>query len=92
MPGLFGRFSHWDLLVYFCVLAVLIVLIRIFAPRYYEKSIAVASLGSFIAFLLVVGVWVESLSLRIVLVLSGAMAAYDFWLEAFSSKKNGNGS
>lgn len=91
MPGLFGRFTQWDLLIYFFALVFLIVLIRFVAPRYYEKSIAVAALGSFVAFLIVVGVWVESISLRIVLALAALMAGYDFWLDAFSKKNNGSG-
>ncbi len=91
MPGLFGRFSLYDVLVYVGVAALAIVLIRIFAPRYYDRAVAVGALALFGSFLLIIGVWVESISLRVVLVIAFAMATYDFWLDAFS-RKNGNGS
>lgn len=89
MPGLFGKFSLFDVLVYFSVIAVAIVLVRLFAPRYYDRVIAVSALGFFVAFLAIVGLWVDSISLRIVLIIAGLMAAYDFWLDAFSAKNNG---
>lgn len=91
MPGLFGRFSLLDVLVYVGVVALAIVLIRIFAPRYYDRAVAVSALALFGSFLLIIGIWVESISLRVVLLLAFAMATYDFWLDAFS-RKNGNGS
>lgn len=91
MPGLFGRFSLLDVLVYVGVVALAIILIRLFAPRYYDRAVAVSALALFGSFLLIIGVWVESISLRVVLFLAFAMATYDFWLDAFS-KKNGNGS
>lgn len=90
MPGLFGKFTLMDVLVYVGVVAVAIVLVRLFAPRYYDKAVAVSSLALFGSFLLIVGVWVDSISLRVVLLIAFAMATYDFWLDAFS-KKNGNG-
>lgn len=92
MPSLFdNKFSHWDILVYFVVLVVVIIMTRVVAPRHFDKVVAVASVGSFIAFLVIVGLWVDSISLKIVLMLSGLMALYDFWLDAFTTKKNGNG-
>jgi len=90
MPGLFGRFSLLDVLVYIGIVAAAIILIRLFAPRYYDRAVAASALGLFTAFLLILGIWVDSLSLRVVLLIAVAMAAYDFWLDAFS-KKNGNG-
>lgn len=88
MPGLFGKFSLWDVLVYTLAIAVLIVLVRIFAPRYFDKVVAISSLGMFGTFLLIVGTSVQSLSLRIVLIIAMLMAVYDFWLDAFSKKNN----
>ena len=90
MPGLFGKFSLADVLVYVGIVALAIILIRLFAPRYYDKAVAVSALALFGSFLLIVAVWVESISLRVVLLIAFAMATYDFWLDAFS-KKNGNG-
>ncbi len=90
MPGLFGKFSLADVLVYVAIVALAIILTRLFAPRYYDKAAALSSLALFGSFLLIVGVWVESISLRVVLLIAFAMATYDFWLDAFS-KKNGNG-
>ncbi len=86
MPGLFGRFSLWDVLVYIGVILVAIVLVRLFAPRYFDRVVAVASLGALATFIAIVGIQVESWSLRIVLIVTALMAAYDFWLDAFSSK------
>ncbi len=91
MPGLFGKFSLLDVLVYFSVIAVAIILVRLFAPRYFDRVVAVFALGFFVAFLAIVGLWVDSISLRIVLVIAGVMAAFDFWLDAFSKKSNSNG-
>lgn len=92
MPGLFEtRFTHWDILVYFAAVVAIVVLTRIFAPRQYDTVVAIFSVGSFIAFLLVVEVWVESLSLRIILIISALMAAYDFWLDIKAARKNENG-
>ncbi|MCH9808338.1 MAG: hypothetical protein K0U74_11450 [Alphaproteobacteria bacterium] len=92
MPGLFGRFSLLDVLVYFGVVFLAIILVRLFAPRYYDQVVAFSALGFFIAFLAIVGIWVDSISLKIVLGIAALMATYDFWLDAFSGKNNGNGS
>ncbi len=91
MPGLFGKFSLVDVLVYFSLIAVAIILVRFFAPRYFDKAVAIFALGFFISFLAIVGVWVDSISLRVVLIGAALMATYDFWLDAFSAKSNGNG-
>ncbi|KUO56253.1 MAG: hypothetical protein APF80_15330 [Alphaproteobacteria bacterium BRH_c36] len=92
MPGIFAdKFTHWDILVYLLVVVVLVIATRIVAPRYFDKVVAVFAVGSFIGFLLVLELAVESLSLQIVLILAALMAAYDFWLDAFASKKKDNG-
>ncbi|MBU1212858.1 MAG: hypothetical protein KJ587_16535 [Alphaproteobacteria bacterium] len=92
MPGIFAEnFTHWDILVYFLVVVFLVIATRIVAPRYYDKVVAVFSVGSFIGFLLVIEISVESPSLRVVLLLAALMAAYDFWLDAFAAKKKDNG-
>ncbi len=57
----------------------------------YDKILAFISLAAFAVFLAILGIWVESLSLKIVLIITALMCAYDFWLDAFSSRKNGNG-
>ena len=90
MPGLFGKFSLIDVLVYIGIIAVAIIATRMLAPRYYDRVIAAASLSGFLVFLAIVGLKVQSTSLRIVLLISSAMAIYDFWLDAFSKKSNGD--
>ncbi|MEQ8824972.1 MAG: hypothetical protein RIC14_11425 [Filomicrobium sp.] len=90
MPGLFGKFSLYDVLVYTIVIAVAILATRLFAPRYYDRVLAATALGGFVLFLYIVGSRVESLSLRVVLVIASGMAFYDFWLDAFSKKNNGD--
>jgi len=49
----------------------------------YEKFLAVFALCLFVAFLAVLGIWVEGIDIKIVLALTGLLAAYDFWLDAF---------
>ncbi len=90
MPGLFGKFSLFDVLVYIGIIAVAIIATRFFAPRYYDRVIAAASLSGLLVFLAIVGLKVQSTSLRIVLLISSAMAIYDFWLDAYSKKSNGD--
>lgn len=90
MPGLFGKFSLIDVLVYIGIIAIAIIATRMLAPRYYDRVIAAASLSGFLVFLAIVGLKVQSTSLRIVLLISSAMAIYDFWLDAFSKKSNGD--
>ena len=90
MPGLFGKFSLIDVLVYIGIIAVAIIATRMLAPRYYDRVIAAASLSGFLVFLAIIGLKVQSTSLRIVLLISSAMAIYDFWLDAFSKKSNGD--
>ncbi len=57
----------------------------------YERILAVMSLIVFAVFLAILGIWVESISLKIVLAITVLMCAYDFWLEALMRTKNGNG-
>lgn len=49
----------------------------------YDKFLAVFSVSLFIAFLFVLGLWVEGIDIKIVLALTGALAAIDFFREAF---------
>ncbi len=58
----------------------------------YDKILALVSFAMFAIFLAILGIWVESMSLKIVLIITALMCGYDFWLDAFSakSKKNGN--
>lgn len=49
----------------------------------YDKFLAIVSLALFVAFLAVLAIWVESIALKVVLGTTAAMAAYDFWHEAF---------
>lgn len=90
MPGLFGRFSLWDVLVYVLAVLLCVVLVRVFAPRQYDRISALAALGGFVTFLAIVGIQVESISLRVVLIASALMATYDFWLDAFRRTPNGD--
>ncbi|MBL8564213.1 MAG: hypothetical protein JNM89_00680 [Hyphomicrobiaceae bacterium] len=57
----------------------------------YEKILAVVSLIVFAVFLATLGIWVESVSLKIVLAVTVLMCAYDFWLEVLVRTKSGNG-
>jgi hypothetical protein len=60
----------------------------------YDKILAVFAFSLFAIFLAILGIWVEgtqNLSLKIVLIITVLMCAYDFWLDAFSSRKKGNG-
>ncbi|MGD9669520.1 MAG: hypothetical protein AB7U75_10750 [Hyphomicrobiaceae bacterium] len=57
----------------------------------YDKILAISTFVAFAVFLAILGIWVDSMSLKIVLVITALMCGYDFWLEAFSSRKNGNG-
>lgn len=57
----------------------------------YEKLLAIIALGLFAVFLGIIGYRVQEWDLRIVLLISFGLATYDFWLDAFSGKKNGNG-
>ena len=58
----------------------------------YDKILALVSFALFAIFLAILGIWVESMSLKIVLIITALMCGYDFWLDAFSAtnKKNGN--
>ncbi|MGD9785591.1 MAG: hypothetical protein AB7E80_07805 [Hyphomicrobiaceae bacterium] len=57
----------------------------------YDKLLALISYALFVAFLAILGIWVESVSLKLVLIITALMCGYDFFLDAFS-RKNGNGS
>ena len=54
----------------------------------FDKLMALFSFALFAVFLAVLGIWVESVSLKVVLIITALMCAYDFWLDAFSSKKS----
>lgn len=56
----------------------------------YEKLLAVFALIIFGAFMGILAWWVQAIPLQIVLLITFLFAAYDFWLDAFSAKKNGN--
>ncbi len=58
----------------------------------YEKLLAVFALIIFGTFMGILAWWVQAIPLQIVLLCTFLFAAYDFWLDAFSAKKNGNGS
>lgn len=53
----------------------------------YDKLLAVFSIALLVAFLLVLGWWIEGTDVKIVLAITALLAAYDFWLDAF----RGNG-
>lgn len=55
----------------------------------YDKILALVSFVLFAIFLAILGIWVESLSLKIVLVITAAMCAYDFWLDTSKGKNGG---
>ena len=45
----------------------------------YDKLLAIIALALLAGFLAVIGLWVESTSLRMLLVVTALLAAYDFW-------------
>ena len=51
----------------------------------YDKMLAIFALASFAAFLAVLGIWVESTALRVVLGVTVLLAAFDFWRTPSSS-------
>ncbi|MEW5963505.1 MAG: hypothetical protein AB1749_08070 [Pseudomonadota bacterium] len=53
----------------------------------YQKLLAIFSISLLLAFLGVLAIWVREIDIKIVLAITGALALYDFWLEAF----RGNG-
>lgn len=53
----------------------------------FDKIIALVSFLLFAVFLAILGIWVDSISLKIVLAITAAMCAYDFWLD--TSKAEG---
>lgn len=57
----------------------------------YDKLMALFSFALFALFLAVLGIWVESLSLKVVLAVTALMCGYDFWLDTVI-KKNADGS
>lgn len=58
----------------------------------YEKILALFAFALFAIFLAILGIWVESISLKIVLIITGLMCAYDFWLDVYSSRANSKSS
>ncbi len=54
----------------------------------FDKLMALFSFVLFAVFLAVLGIWVESVSLKVVLIITVLMCGYDFWLDAFSRKKS----
>ncbi len=57
----------------------------------YDKILAIFSFALFATFLAILGIWVESISLKVVLVITVVMCGYDFWLDAFAVPKKGSG-
>ncbi|HRY07457.1 MAG TPA: hypothetical protein P5114_10065 [Hyphomicrobiaceae bacterium] len=57
----------------------------------YDKVLAIFSFAAFAVFLAILGIWVNSMSLKVVLFITVLMCGYDFWLATFSSRRNGNG-
>lgn len=53
----------------------------------YEKILALVSLAIFAAFMGILGLWVDAIDLKVVLLVTVAMAAYDFARDLFTSKK-----
>lgn len=54
----------------------------------YDKLLALVSFVLFAIFLAILGIWVDSISLKIVLAITAAMCAYDFWRETWSKPNN----
>jgi len=57
----------------------------------YEKFLALVSFVLFAAFLAILGIWVESWSLKIVLIITVLMCGYDFLRETVLLRRNDNG-
>lgn len=55
----------------------------------YDKILALVSFLLFAVFLAILGIWVDSISLKVVLAITVLMCAYDFWLDAFMAKNRG---
>ena len=55
----------------------------------YDKLLAIVALALYLAFIAILGYAVEGWDIKIVLIITGLMATYDFWLEAFRKIKNG---
>jgi hypothetical protein len=53
----------------------------------YEKILALVSLAAFASFMGILGLWVDAIDLKVVLLVTVAMAAYDFARDVFASKK-----
>ena len=56
----------------------------------YDKILALVSFVLFAIFLAILGIWVDSISLKVVLMITAAMCAYDFWLDTSKGKSGGN--
>jgi len=56
----------------------------------YDKILAIAAMIIFLTFLGILGVWVEGWDIKLVLILTAAMATYDFWLDAFRNATGRN--
>lgn len=56
----------------------------------YDRILALFSFALFVAFLAVLGIWVESVSLKAVLAVTALMCGYDF-LRDTVLRRNGNG-
>lgn len=55
----------------------------------YDKLLAIVALALYLAFIAILGYAVEGWDIKIVLIITGLMVTYDFWLEAFRKIKNG---
>lgn len=56
----------------------------------YDKVVAIFAFALFAGFLTILGIWVESTSLKVVLFITVLMCGYDFYLDAFAKKDNGD--
>ncbi|MCB1527595.1 MAG: hypothetical protein KDJ45_07830 [Hyphomicrobiaceae bacterium] len=54
----------------------------------YDKVLAIFAFVLFAAFVAILGIWVDSIALKVVLIITVLMCGYDFYLDAFSNKQN----
>lgn len=54
-----------------------------------DKFLALFSFALFAVFISILGIWVDSMSLKVVLIITVLMCGYDFWLNAFAPKNRG---
>jgi hypothetical protein len=56
----------------------------------YDKLVALFAFILLAVFLAILGYWVESKSLKVVLAITVLMCAYDFWLDLLLTKRKGS--